>query len=203
MKNPFRRSRPQSPPRSFEGIGTVLLADIVNLHQLTEELGPEDIIKILKRHLTHMCDKVEKHSGIVIQFMGDAVSACWPPKQPGANHAQRAFDAACEMLRSLPDLVARQPHVTYDVDIVLGTGEMKGDLFGPTRQFQVVGTAMAVASRLAKVWPRRESAIRMSQYTAELLDPAVRLEETGTIARAGLADLRILVCRSETRPAAQ
>ena len=79
----------------------------------------------------------------------------------------------------------------YDVEIVLGTGDMAGDWFGPTKQFQVVGRAAAIADRLSKCSRFNRSFIRMSQYTLDFIKPPEGIEETGKISRENLDDLRV------------
>ena len=177
--------------KKFTGIGTVFISDIINVDKLAEYCGPEDFIKVLSEHIKHVCAIVEKHSGIILQYEGDVVSAFWHPHHTNPSHAQLAFDASCEVLALLPELVARQNHVAYDLDIVLGTGEMTGDVFGPIKQFQVVGKAVAVAERLSKARALHGSSIRMSQYTVDLIRSRKGIEETGSISRDNSEDLRI------------
>jgi len=149
----------------------VFLSDIVNVGKLTQNITPEQLVEILKRHVNHMTGIIEQYSGALLQCVGDAVLAFWHPKHSSPSHAQLAFDASREVFATLPDLFASQKHLTYDVDIVLGTGAMAGALFGPAKRFQVMGKAMAIGHRLSKARDVRGSSIRMSQYTRDLIDP--------------------------------
>ena len=175
----------------FTGVGTVFISDVVNVAKVAGEHGPVELVGILKRHLTHVSDLVERYGGNVVQFVGDAVLAFWHPKETDPSHAQLAFDASIQILSTLPELLRSQGSVTYDIDIALGTGEMAGDIFGPGKRFQVVGKAMSIADRLSKAGPRRCSSIRMSQHTLALLRPVEGIRETGTIARDHLDDLTV------------
>lgn len=180
------------PPTPFTGIGTVLLADITTISRIAERMGPEGLIESLNRHLDHVVSVVEKHSGVILQYVGDAVLAFWHPSHTAPNHAQLAFDAAREILESLPRLMAKHHSIAYDMEVILGTGPMAGDFFGPMKQYQIVGAAMATATRLSDIRYRRGSSVRMSQYTVELIRPTDGLQEIGMIPREGLDDLRII-----------
>ena len=177
----------------FTGIGTVFMSDIINVSNLAKSLGPIALIDILKRHLNFITRIVEKHQGFVLQFEGDAVLAFWHPKHINPNHAQLAFDASCEILSNLPDLISSHTKLTYDVDIVLGTGEMAGDLFGPGNVFQVVGMAMSIMDRLSKQRNFKISCVRMSQYTLDLINPKDGIEQIGTVLRDNLDDLKVFM----------
>jgi adenylate cyclase len=177
----------------FTGIGTVFMSDIINVSNLAKDLDPISLIDILKRHLNYITRIVEKHKGFVQQFEGDAVLAFWHPKHINPSHAQIAFDASCEIISNLPGLVSSHKNLTYDVDIVLGTGEMAGDLFGPGNVFQVIGMAMSIADRLSKQRNSRISCVRMSQYTLDLINPKDGIGQIGTIIRDNLDDLKVFM----------
>ena len=178
-------------PEKFEGVGTVFMSDVFNFTKLTEHLTPEELVEILNQYLFHVTTIIEKHAGIVLQYEGDTVLALWHPEHNNPNHAQLAFDASREILITLPDLVASQKHLPYNVGIVLGTGDMIGDFFSPANRYQVIGKAMAIVSRINKIPKPRGSAIRMSQYTLNLINPEEGTEETETIRRDKLEDLKV------------
>lgn len=177
-------------PKKFTGVGTVLMTDIHGL-DLGHQCSPEGLIEFLNSYLSQVTTTMQKHSGVILQCAGDVVLGFWHPCHQHPNHAQLAFDAAREILTSLPECVSGQRNVTYDVEAILGTGPMAGDFFGPTKQYQIVGAAMSIATRLSKARDRRGSCIRMSQYTVELIHPQNSLQETGTIKRDNLEDLKI------------
>lgn len=193
MKNLFRKKRSAYQVEKFTGTGTVLVSNIINVAQLAQNVDPEDLIRILKRYLDHVLPIIEKHSGVVLRFEGDAVLAFWSPKHTAPSHAQLAFDAARTILDSLPDLVAKKEHVIYHVDIILGTGDMAGDFFGPAKQFEIVGKAMAIADRLSRARRIDRSLIRMSQYTANLLSHLEDLEQTESITAGYMEYLDIFI----------
>jgi len=72
---------------------------------------------------------------------------------------------------------------------------MAGEFFGPTKQFQIKGRGRAVAGRLDRIPASAGSFVRMSQYTASLLDGITALADCGVIAGDSLPDLQILEWR--------
>jgi class 3 adenylate cyclase len=196
MINLFRKKRLVSKLDKFTGTGTVLVSKIIDIAKLAHNIDHEDLIRILRRYLDLVVPIIEKHSGIVLRFEGDAVLAFWSPKHTAPSHAQLAFDASRAILDSLPKLISKREDVNYNVDIILGTGDITGDFFGPAKQFQIVGKAMAIADLLSRARKIDHSLIQMSQYTVNLLIHSEDIEQTETIIADGTEDLKIFTYRS-------
>lgn len=178
-----------SSPAPFRGEGTVLCAHILAF-EMTGNLSPEAAIARLGEILGLVAGIIEKHSGTIVQLQGDNILAYWNL----GPHAQEAFDAACEIVRALGQAAGQE----FPVQIVLGTGEMGGDIFGSARlQFQIVGKALAVIDRLSKAENSGGSFIRMSQYTAREIKTSIPVQEKGKVERDDLEPLEIY----ELRPA--
>lgn len=188
-------------PMEFTGVGTVLISEIINAGTLAESLASADWIAAMEQCLNSICDSVLRHSGGLLRFVGDTVVAFWAPRHTNPNHAQLAFNASCEILASVPDLLACKQHARCELQIVLGTGDMAGAFLGPTREYQIVGKAMIIAERLSNARDSRRSLVRMSQYTVDLINTPVSLEETGSIHRENLEDLRIFTYRPANQSA--
>lgn len=175
--------------KKFSGVGTVMIADLFNVSSDLELAAPEDILKAMKRCMDIAQRTVESHSGATIQFVGGCLMAFWDTSTDSA-HAQSAFDASLAIVRAV-DGVATESPVRFSMFIVLGTGELAGDFFGTTKQFQLVGKAMAVADRLSKFKSPAASLVRFSQYTADAIRMPSSVLEEGKIERAGLNDLKV------------
>jgi class 3 adenylate cyclase len=178
-------------PQPFTGIGTVLICDTVGFTALSEGLDAAGLAKLLNSHLGHITAVIEKHGGYVIQTIGDAVVALWRSSHGKLNHAQQAYDTAHALVQTTPKSMRKLQPENYALQIVLGTGEMAGDYFGPIKQFQVVGTAMIIADRLSRFRYSPTACITMSQYTFDLIQPHEGIAQTGTIARPHLEELRV------------
>ncbi|MFH1725063.1 MAG: adenylate/guanylate cyclase domain-containing protein [Elusimicrobiota bacterium] len=175
----------------FTGEGTVFRSGIVNSVAMTEILPPQESLGSLKTYLERVSAAIEQHSGRIVRFDGDTVVAFWQGAGDDPSHAQAAFDAACAILKSLAPPSGNDADVMMEVRIVLGTGSMGGDFFGPTKQFQIVGAAVLIADHLFKMKDTDGSVIRMSQYTADKINAPEPLQEEGLIKRDGSEDLRV------------
>jgi len=80
---------------------TILFSDIRNFTPLCENLPPKQIIAILNRYLTGMNEVIEKNSGVVEQYVGDAVMALFGAPLPNKKSAANAIHCALEMFEAL------------------------------------------------------------------------------------------------------
>ena len=89
MKSPFRKRHSTPQTEKFSGVGTVLMGGIISVATLAEHLSHEDLIEVLKQLQNHVRSGIEKHSGTILQFAGDAVLAFWAPHviAPGLSAA--------------------------------------------------------------------------------------------------------------------
>ena len=185
----------QSPAIPFAAVGTIMYTDIVYRGGMPRGMSPLAIVEAIRRHQDFTHSAIHAHGGELSQFIGDATVAYWLDGRCASNHAASAFSAARQMLEGLPAMLAQQSGLEYDLRVTLGSGEMAGEYFGPIKQFQIMGLGRAVADRLARSPPSVGSFVRMSQYTASLLDGTTGLADCGVIARDFLPDLQILEWR--------
>jgi len=195
MRNPFKKKLSYGSIERFSGVGTVQTISISNIDELFENLKPENMITLLKEYLGHVLPIIKKYSGVTIRYEAHDVLAVWPPYHRNPSHAQLAFDASREILLTWPDFVTNDGLKTCDMGIVLGSGEIIGDLFGPKKQFQIVGEAMAIIDHLSKSKNINGSFILMSQCTTELLVNTEGFEEIKSIQRDNLDNLRVIAYR--------
>jgi len=179
-------------PKIFNGIGTVFTSSIINIAELTENLGPERLIEFLNKYVNKAAKIIKKYSGTLLNIKADAVLAFWHPENDNSNHAQLSFDASCALLDAVNCLSVSQKETAACIaDIILSTGEIAADFFGPVKQFQVVGRAMDIANIMSKDNTVSCSSVRMNQDTLDLIEKRERIEETSTIKMANLEDLKI------------
>lgn len=77
---------------------TVLFSDLRGFTSFSEALPPDRVIDVLNHYLEEMSDAIMDHGGTLVAYMGDGIMAVFgaPTDQP--NHADRAVEAAREML---------------------------------------------------------------------------------------------------------
>jgi adenylate cyclase len=78
---------------------TVLFSDLRGFTSFAEELEPDRVIEVLNRYLEEMSDAIMDAGGTLVAYMGDGIMAVFGAPIEQEDHADRALDAAREMLR--------------------------------------------------------------------------------------------------------
>ena len=137
---------------------SVLVADIRNFSAFATHRPPEETAAVLHAYCCMAVDVVERHGGLVENFVGDSVVAVWNAYEDLPNHQAKALAAARELFRETTELLASSRHEQTEVSVVqplaLGIGLESGNAivgsFGPTRRraHAALGEAVSVAVRL-------------------------------------------------------
>jgi adenylate cyclase len=131
----------------------VLFSDIRGFTPLSESMNPDDIATLLTEYFTEMVECVFRHGGMLDKFIGDAVMAQWGAPLGNADDADRAMQAAVDMMAALDTLNARwrtQGRPALEIGIGLNYGEAFAGNIGSERrlEFTVIGDTVNTASRL-------------------------------------------------------
>lgn len=136
-----------SPGGSVEEV-TVLFTDLEGFTPLTEELeNPELITQILLKYFAQTTAPILENDGLIVNFVGDAVTAVWGAPLAEPDHARKAALAACRL----------QQTAWTEVDgfklrtrIALHTGRVLAGNIGSAERFDyaIVGDPVNFASRL-------------------------------------------------------
>jgi class 3 adenylate cyclase len=78
---------------------TALFVDVVGSTELTSELGPERLKRVLDRAFTRIKTLITAEGGVVEKYVGDAVYALFGAPTAHADDPQRALRAAHACLR--------------------------------------------------------------------------------------------------------
>jgi adenylate cyclase len=160
---------------------TVLFADIRNFTQISEQLSPEAIVKMLNRYLSLMVDTVIQNDGIVNKFGGDNIMAVWNAPQSQSEHAPLAVKAAWEAQQKVAELQQRStelPAAQFGIGINTGIA-LAGNVGSIGRaEYTVIGDSVNIASRICSSAPGGEVWIGAETYNqtkgyleAEELEP--------------------------------
>jgi class 3 adenylate cyclase len=134
---------------------TVLFCDITGSTAISEKLDPESVRFVMSRYFEQMKLVLERHSGTVEKFIGDAVVAVFGIPQAHEDDALRAVRAAVEMRQALADL-NDEIRPAWGVTIVTRTGVNTGEVVAADPrlgQAFVVGDPVTVAARLEQSAP--------------------------------------------------
>ncbi|MFT5355969.1 MAG: adenylate cyclase [Polyangiales bacterium] len=174
---------------------TVLFADVVNFTPMTEQYSPEVVVAVLNEMFTFLTEIVFRHGGTVDKFIGDCVMAMWnaPADQP--DHAERALNAAEEMILWLEtgnEAWLKRYGVRIQLAIGVHTGEaIVGNVGSETRmQFTAIGDVVNVAARLEAI--ARPQQILVTQATADAAGDSFEYGDLGErelVGRTGTVQL--------------
>ncbi len=132
---------------------TVLFSDLRQFTSLSEGLPPQEMLGILNNYFTRMAAIVEKHGGVVDKYVGDALMALFGAPLVNPDDADRALQAALDMLEALDELNLQWKErdlptiglgIGINTDIVVA-----GNMGSATRlNYTVIGDGVNLASRL-------------------------------------------------------
>jgi class 3 adenylate cyclase/predicted ATPase/DNA polymerase III delta prime subunit len=129
---------------------TILFADIVGSSALATRLDPEDLREIIRAVQAALRTAIGRYDGHVARYLGDGMLAYFGFPTAHEDDAERAANAAFEMIESVsalsfPDASPLQLHIGIATGIVL-VGDLVGD--GANRQFELLGDAVNLAAWL-------------------------------------------------------
>jgi len=138
-------------PSAEEREVTLLFSDIKNFTPRAAQMRPARVAELLSHHLTEMTDIIFQFEGTLDKYTGDGVMAIFgaPIDQP--DHAERAVQAALEMLdRHAQRMAEIPPDERFAIRLGINTGSAVVGFIGtPKRlEYTAVGNTVNVASRL-------------------------------------------------------
>jgi adenylate cyclase len=131
----------------------VLFSDIRDFTELAARMAPDETARVLTEYFTEMVECVFSHGGTLDKFIGDAVMAQWGAPISEPDDADRAVEAALDMMRAIVRLNARwraQGRPEIQVGIGLNYGDAFAGYMGSERrlEYTVIGDTVNTASRL-------------------------------------------------------
>jgi len=132
---------------------TLLMSDLRGFTQLTEDLPPEDVLRLLNSYLGAMADVVMSQHGMVDEFVGDAILAIFGAPLAKSDDARRAVACAVEMQSAIAELNRQneaQGLPALEMGVAVHTGEVIVGNIGSERRtkYGVVGSAVNHAGRI-------------------------------------------------------
>jgi class 3 adenylate cyclase/tetratricopeptide (TPR) repeat protein len=186
---------------------TVIFADVVGSTALGERVDPETLRWAMQRWFGRMRDVVERHGGMVENYIGDAVMAVFGIPVAHEDDALRAVRAASEMrdeVAALRDELSRERGVELAVRIGVNTGEAVTGPAASGGSF-TAGDTVNVAARLEQA--ARPGDIVLGCDTFRLVRHAVDAEPVAPLMvkgkRAALEAFRLLTVAADARGRAQ
>ncbi|HEY5037800.1 MAG TPA: adenylate/guanylate cyclase domain-containing protein, partial [bacterium] len=159
--------------------GTVMFFDIRGFSKLTEGKTEKILEKAdeLQEVMSAMTEEIFKENGVVLQFMGDGILACWNLPFPDKDHINRACRAALAMVVALERIAP-----AWRCGIGIHTGEVVAGSMGAKQLFSytVMGPVVNQASRVEGITKTVEVSILVTKEVAEKIT-----DKTATVRRIG------------------
>ncbi len=131
---------------------SVVFADIRGYTRLSETLAPEQVMHLINRYLTIMCEAIWEEEGTLTAFQGDALMAIFNAPLPLKMHALKAVRAAWKMKMAVLAYQRSRPEETpVSFGFGVNTGLATVGNVGSQERMQnytAIGDAVNIASRL-------------------------------------------------------
>lgn len=131
----------------------ILFSDIRAFTAISERLEPEEVVEFLNLYMTSMVECIEKTSGIVDKFIGDAIMAVWGTPLSRGNDTENALNAALLMRKELLQFNrdrggTKKPIIRIGCGINTGI-VLAGQIGSENRmEYTIIGDAVNLASRI-------------------------------------------------------
>jgi adenylate cyclase len=160
------------------GEATVMFSDLRGFTSFSETLEPERVIESLNRYLTEMSEAILDHGGTLVAYMGDGIMAVFGAPLKQSDHADRALEAAREMLDRMDGfngwLREQGLHDGFKMGIGLNSGPVMSGNVGSERrlEYTALGDTTNTAARLEGMTKGTPHQLYMADTTKQLLTRA-------------------------------
>jgi class 3 adenylate cyclase len=166
-----------------ELVVTVVMSDVRAYSAIAECTDPSALAHQLNEHRAAMNHVILGNGGTVMQFVGDAVMACFGAPVAQDDHADRALAAAIGMHEAQIELDGRWAEIglpAFGLGIGLSTGPVAAALLGSEErlEYTLVGDTVNLAQRLQDL-ARPAGTVVMSQATHAGLSAPPACEDLG------------------------
>ena len=132
---------------------TFLFTDVRGFTSLSESVEPEQVTYIMNKALTAQQSAVQKHSGMVDKYIGDAMMAIFNAPLDLANHEDKAIQCAIDIQNNMEELnkeLAQEGLPKVEIGIGVNSGEAVIGNMGSDNRFDytAIGDAVNTAARL-------------------------------------------------------
>jgi class 3 adenylate cyclase/predicted ATPase len=170
---------------------TVMFSDLVGSTQLSEQLDPEDLQKLIDAYRKECGEAIRHYGGEVARYFGDGVMAIWG--YPGAreNDAGRAIHAALEIVAAVPK-ISGPAALACRVGICSGSvvvGEI-GESGGSS--MDAVGETPNIAARLQAL--AAPNTVLIAESTRRLVSAAFEFQDLGLQELKGVTEPLHVYC---------
>ncbi len=148
---------------------TILVTDIKDYSTLSEQSAPAEIVQMLNEYFTSLVSIIQKHKGVVNEFIGDSVFAFFNVPLDDPDHAVNAINAALEIDQvTSGNTFGKGRRLITRIGINTGM-VVAGNIGSADRlKFTVVGDEVNIAARLEQLNKKMGTRILAGENTVAL-----------------------------------
>ncbi len=155
---------------------TIMMTDIRGFSMLSQQLDPQDCVKMLNNYFGVMTPLIQKYNGVIDEFLGDAILAIFGAPVANDRHAEHAVACALEMQRAMHEVNQNNDRwglPDIEMGIALNTGEVVvGNIGSESRsKYGVVGHHVNLTARIESFTVGGQ--VMASEYTVKALQPEI------------------------------
>jgi len=169
---------------------TILCTDLRDFTTLSERLTPDQVAAQLNEYFPMMVEAIQRHHGIVIDFIGDAVLAVYGAPLENPDHALDAVRTGLAMRAGLVALNAgwqARGLPTLRMGIGIHTGPVfAGNVGAPDRlKYTLIGDTVNLAARVEGLNKELGTAFLITGDSYAILADRVRIVDRGVMTVKG------------------
>ena len=191
------------------GEATVMFSYLRGFTSFSETLEPEVVIDSLNRYLTLMSEAILDHGGTLVAYMGDGIMAVFGAPLKQEDHADRALEAARDMLSKMEEFNAflrgAELNDGFKMGIGLNSGPVMSGNVGSERrlEYTALGDTTNTAARLEGMTKGTPHQLFLSDTTKQALTrPVSDLVQVGEAEVRGRAAKVLLWSIRDEEPSA-
>ena len=174
---------------------SILFCDIRDFTSMSENLPPEEVVRLLNRYFSFMVEVIFAHGGTLDKYMGDAIMAFFGAPRHDPNHARNACLAALAMQREarrLSLILEWEGGTPLSIGVGVNTGEAVVGNIGTDRrmEYTAIGDHVNLASRLEVLNKKFKTGVIISEFT---------LKKAGDVSVRDLGEVEIRGKRESIR----
>jgi adenylate cyclase len=132
---------------------TVLFTDIRDFTTISEQASPEAVVDMLSAYFQAMNVVVQRHNGVIVQYLGDSIYAMWNAPTENPDHVGDGCRCTLEMKAAIDRLnaenaLAGRPELITRFGLHTGVAVVGSVGAAERRQYTAMGDTVNVASRL-------------------------------------------------------
>jgi len=164
---------------------TVLFSDLVGSTALSARMDPEDLREVISAYQKSVAGVVRRFGGFVAKYLGDGVLVYFGYPEAHEDDAERAVQAALELVAAVSALRTPAPLLTR-VGVATGL-VVVGDLIGSgeAQERGIVGETPNLAARLQGI--AEPNTVVIAEGTRKLVGNLFELEDLGAKYHKGIA----------------